>query len=56
MKVDQKNETNMNTVTTRLSDASNYLNMELSTSDHLSNTGPEPGILSQLNSPFTCIV
>ena len=56
MKVAQKNETNPNTRSVFLSDASNYLNMELSPSGHLSDTGPEPGIPSRLNSPFTCIV
>ena len=56
MKVAQKNPTNPNTLTTYLSDASKYLNMELSPSGHLSNTCPEPGIHSRLNSPFTYIV
>ena len=56
MKVAQKNEANPNTLPTYLSDASNYLNMEHSPSGHLSDTGPEPGIPSRLNSPFTCIV
>ena len=32
------------------------MNMEHSPSGHLSNTGPEPGIHSRLNSPFTYIV
>jgi hypothetical protein len=53
MKVDQKNMTDTNTLTTHLPDASNYLNMELSPSGHLSVIGPDPGILSRLNSPFT---
>ena len=56
MKVDQKNEPNLNTLPTYLADASNYLNMELFPSGHLSDTGPEPGIHSRLNSPFTYIV
>ena len=43
MKVAQNDETNPNTLPTYLSDASNYLNMELSPSGHLSDTGPESG-------------
>ena len=39
-----------------LSDASNYLNMEHFPSGHLSDIGPEPGIPSRLDSPFTFIV
>ena len=53
MKVAQKNVTNPNTQFVYLSDAPNYLNMEHSPSGHLSNTGPEPGIPSRLNSPIT---
>ena len=56
MKVAQNNETNPNTWSVYLSDASNYLNMEHSPSGHLSDTGPEPGKHSRLNSPFTSIV
>ena len=53
MKVAQNDETNPNTQSVYLSDASNYLNMALSPSSHLSDTGPEPGTPSRLNSPFT---
>ena len=56
MKVAQDDETNPNTRSVYLSDASNYLNMELSLSGHLSDTGPEPGKHSRLASPFTGIV
>ena len=56
MKVAQKNPTNLNTQSVYLLDASNYLNMEHSPSGHLSDTGPEPGKHSWLNSPFTYIV
>ena len=52
MKVAQNDETNPNTLLTYLSDASNYLNMELSPSGHLSDTGPEPGKHSRLISPL----
>ena len=45
-----------NTQSVYLSDASNYLNMELSPSGHLSDTGPEPGKHSRLTSPFSGIV
>jgi hypothetical protein len=53
MKSDQFDETNPDTLTTPLSDTSNYPSMELSPSGHLSDTGPDPGINSRLNSPFT---
>ena len=56
MKVAQKNSTNPNTRSVHLSHAPSMLNMELSPSGHLSDTGPEPGIPSRLNSPFTFIV
>ena len=56
MKVAQNDETNPNTRSVYLLDASNYLNMEHSPSGHLSDTGPEPGIPSRLNSPFTCVM
>jgi hypothetical protein len=56
MKVAQNDETNPNTRSVYLSDASNYLNMEHSPSGQLTDTGPEPGIPSRLNSPFTFIV
>jgi hypothetical protein len=52
MKSDQFDETNPDTLTTPLSDTSNYPNMELSPSGHLSDTGPDPGIISRLISPF----
>jgi hypothetical protein len=53
MKSDQLNETNPDTLTTPLFDTSNYPNMELSPSGHLSDTGSDLGINSRLNSPFT---
>ena len=53
MKVAQKNETNLSTQPVYLSDTSNYLNMEHSPSGHLCDSGPEPGISSRLNPPFT---
>ena len=56
MKVAQNDEMNLNTRSVYLSDASNYLNMELSPSSHLFDTGPEPGKHSRLTSPFTGIV
>ena len=56
MKVAQNNEKNPNTLSIYMLDASNYLNMGLSPSDHLSDTGPGPGKHSRLNSPFTYIV
>ena len=56
MKVAQNDETNPNTWSIYLLDASNYLNMEHSPSGHLFDTGPEPGIHSRLNSPFTYIM
>ena len=56
MKVAQKNPTNPDTRSVYLSDASNYLNMEHFPSSHLFDTGPEPGIHSRLNFPFTYIV
>ena len=56
MKVAQNDETNLNTQSVYLSDASNYLNMELSLSGHLSDTGSEPGKHSRLTSPFTGIM
>ena len=56
MKVAQNDETNPNTLPTYLSDASNYLNMELFPSDHLCDTGPEPGKHSRLTSPFIGIM
>ena len=56
MKVAQNDETNPNTRSVYFSDASNYLNMELSLSGHLSDTSPEPGKHSRLTSPFTDIV
>ena len=56
MKIAQNDETNTNTRSVYLSDASNYLNMELSPAGHLSDTGPEPGKHSRLTSPFAGIV
>ena len=56
MKVAESDETNPNTLPTYLSDASIYLDMELSPSGHLFDTGPEPGKHSRLNSPFSYIV
>ena len=56
MKVAQKIPTNPNTWSTHLSHSPSMLNMEHSPSGHLSDTGPEPGIPSQLNSPFICFV
>ena len=56
MKVAQNNEKNPNTLSIYMLDASNYLNMELSPSGHLSDTRPEPGKHSRLTSPFTGIV
>jgi hypothetical protein len=53
MKVDQLDEMNPDTLLAYPCDASHYPNMELSPSGRLSVTGPEPGILSRLNSPFT---
>ena len=48
MKVAQNDETNLNSRSVYLLDASNYLNMELSPSGHLSDTRPKPGILSRM--------
>ena len=56
MKVAQKNPTNPNTRSVHLSHASSMLNMELSPSGHLSDTGPEPGKHSRLTSPLAGIV
>ena len=56
MKVDQKNPTNPSTRSVYLSDAPNYLNMELFPSGHLCDTGPEPGKHSRLTFAFTGIV
>ena len=56
MKVAQKNPTNLDTQSVHLSHAPSMLNMELSPSGHVSDTGPEPGKHSRLNSPFTYIV
>jgi hypothetical protein len=56
MKSDQFDETNSDTLTTPLSDTSNYPNMELSPSGYLSDTGPDPGINSRLHSPFIVTV
>ena len=56
MKVAQNDETNPNTRSVYLSDGSNYLNMEHSPSGHLSDTAPEPGKHTPMNSPFTFIV
>jgi hypothetical protein len=53
MKSDQFDETNPDTLTTSLSDTSNYPNLELSPSGQLSDTGPDPGLNSRLSSPFT---
>jgi hypothetical protein len=53
MKSDQFDETNPDALTTPLSDTSNYPNVKLSPSGHLSDTGPDLGINSRLNSPFT---
>ena len=55
MKVAQNDETNLNTWSVYLLDASNYLNMELSPSGHLSDTGSEPGLPSRMFSPFASI-
>ena len=55
MKVAQNDDTNPITQSVYMSDASNYLNMEHFPSGHLSDTGPEPGKHSWLNSPFTYI-
>jgi hypothetical protein len=52
MKSDQFDETNLDTLTTPLSDASNYPNMDLFLSGHLSDTGPDPRLNSRLNFPF----
>ena len=52
MKVAQNDEKNLNARSVYLSDASNYLNMELSPSGHLSDTGPEPGKHPRLTSPL----
>ena len=51
MKVAQKNPTNPNTRSVHLSHAPSMLNMELSPSGRLSNTGPETGKHSRLTSP-----
>ena len=56
MKVSQNDETNPNTQSVHLSHAPSMLNMEHSPSGHLFDTGPEPGIHSWLNPPFTYIV
>ena len=56
MIVAEKNPTNPNMRSVHLSHAPSMLNMELSPSGHLSNTGPEPGIHSRLNPPCTYIV
>ena len=56
MKVAQKIPTNPNTRSVHLSHAPSMLNMELSPSGHLSDTGPEPGKHSRLTSPFIGIV
>ena len=56
MKVAQKNVTNPNTRSVHLSHAPSMLNMELSPSGHLSDTGPEPGKHSRLTSPLADIV
>ena len=56
MKVAQKNPTNPNTWSVHLSHAPSMLNMELSPSGHLFNTGPEPGKHSQLTSPLAGIM
>ena len=53
MKVAQKNPTNPNTRSVHLSHAHSMLNMELSPSGHLSDTGPEPETPSRLIYPFT---
>ena len=52
MKVAQNDAMNLNTRSFYLSDASNYLNMEHFPSNHLSDTGPEPGIHSRLIFPL----
>ena len=56
MKVAQNDETNSDTRSVYLSDASSYLNMELSPSGHLFDTGPEPGKHSRLTSALVGIV
>ena len=56
MRVAQKNPTNSNARTVHLSHALSMLNMKHSPSGHLSDTGPEPGIHSRMNSPFAYIV
>jgi hypothetical protein len=52
MKSDQFDETNPDTLTTPLSDTSNYPNMQPSPSGYLSDTGPDPRLISRLNFPF----
>ena len=51
MKVAQNDDTNPITQSVYMSDASNYLNMEHSHYGHLSDSDPEPGKHSRLNSP-----
>jgi hypothetical protein len=53
MKNDQFDETNPDTLPAYPCDVSNYPNMELSPSGHLSDTGPDPRVISRLKSPFT---
>ena len=55
-KLIRKNPTNPNMRSVHLSHAPSMLNMELSPSDHLFNTGPEPGKHSRLTSPLAGIV
>ena len=47
---------NPSTRSVHLSHAPSMLNMELSPSGHLSDTGPEPGTPSRLTSPLADIV
>src|SRR3990170_3688150 len=52
MKVAQNDETNLNTQSVRPPRVPNIANMQPSLSGHLSDTGPEPGKHSRMDSPF----
>ena len=54
MKVAQKNQTNLDARFVYLSDASNYLNMELSPSFPLSGIRLTPGIHPRMFIPSAC--
>ena len=56
MKVAQNDETNPDTQSVYLSDASNYLNVEHSPFSHVSDIGLEPGKHSRLNFPLHLFV